>query len=284
MTLTNTNLSKLTGYVKRGKSFAQEPAEPTAEEVITEVDTTIAPEADVVIESAVPETDEAQNSTDESEQQETGAETQTQEQEVEELESEEWLGLSEEELESEELDNEDRDILEMFNEIIKTVGRSKFEALQEFDERSMDKMITWIESQLRTLNAKRSKVEESLKQKENEIEELQIKIKDWEKEWKIKNHELSRYQIDDDDEYVLTLKQKLSKDPENQSFKDKLRDEYLRRISDVEPDFDMFESRNKIINKKSIWIDNLSASNRSTPPTFTKESSPVVTWYAKRSR
>lgn len=63
---------------------------------------------------------------------------------------------------------------------------------------------------------------------------------------------MSRYQIDDDDEYVLTLKQKLSKDPENQSFKDKLRDEYLRRISDVEPDFDMFESRNKIINKKSI--------------------------------
>lgn len=282
MTANTHNLSKLTGYIKWKRPFV--PSEQIEEKKEEIIDETVVQEDEVVITNEKVETEQEKEQLTEPEQEPIVAEEVEKEESEDSQESEEGEEISDDSDDSE-FNETDKEILEIFNDIRRAVGKTKFDKLIEFDEKSMDKLIISVESAMRNYSLKVDKMRSLVEDKEQEIVDIKLKQSDWEKEQKLKSHELSRYSLDDDDEYVLNLKQKISKEPDNQLLKDKLRDEYLRRVSDIEPEFDMFESRNKIISKRSQGIDNLSSSNKSTPATLSRETPvPVSTWFAKRVR
>ena len=114
-----------------------------------------------------------------------------------------------------------------------------------------EKVLQKIEDTLVEDQAEKKELRKTIKQKDDAYDKLESDIVEERRKQKLQNHELSRYNLDDDDEYLIDLKSRRLKDPENSIIKDKERDEYLRRIADLDPEFDMFEYRNKVLNKRS---------------------------------
>jgi hypothetical protein len=139
-----------------------------------------------------------------------------------------------------------------------------------------------VEDQFRKHYDEKRELEESKQWLESEIQSLKKSQVDQKKEWELEKIEIQRYKLDEDDEYILDLKKKLGKDKNDETLRRKLRDEYLRAIAEVDPEFDMFEYRKRIEAKKTTGIENLSWSNRSTAPVIT-EDKPKVLWHVRRT-
>ncbi len=115
-----------------------------------------------------------------------------------------------------------------------------------------------VEDQFRKHYDEKRELEETKQTLESEVQSLKRSQVEQKKEWELEKIEIQRYKLDEDDEYILDLKKKLGKDKDDETLRRKLRDEYLRAIAEVDPEFDMFEYRKRIEAKKTTGIENLS--------------------------
>lgn len=115
-----------------------------------------------------------------------------------------------------------------------------------------------VEDQFMKYHAESKDYENKIIEKDDAIQNLKKDQVNERKEWELKKLEIQRYQLDENDEYMLDLKRRFSKEPSDTTLQNKLRDEYLRGIAEVDPEFDMFEYRNRIVKRKASGIENLS--------------------------
>jgi len=105
------------------------------------------------------------------------------------------------------------------------------------------------------------KQKEVLEKKYNEIVDKYNEIRS---ETKTKDYEASRFALDDDDEYILSIKQKLKKNPADENLRAKLRDLYLQQVWWVDEYFDPFEQKQQLAQKRSVWIQAMSQWTKSS--------------------
>ena len=245
----------------------------------TEVEAEEAP-----IESETDELDVTQEPEEEIEPEDKKEEKDTKEEEEEgEVEKEEE---EEEEVEIDidesELTDEEKSIFDAVSDIYKQWWQKVIDKLSEI--KWFDKVMLAVEDQLYKHHNEKKELLNAVSEKDEEIQALKREHIDAKKERELSKLEIQRYKLDENDEYMLDLKKRLSKDSQDETLRSKLRDEYLRWIAEVDPEFDMFEYRNKITKKKQSGIANLSWSNRSTAPTLTDDVKAAPIWYARRPR
>lgn len=100
-----------------------------------------------------------------------------------------------------------------------------------------------------------NKQKEVLEKKYNEIIDKYNEIRS---ETKTKDYEASRYKLDDDDEYILSIKSKLKQNPADESLREKLRDLYLQQVGSYDNNFDPFEQKQALAQKRMKWIQSMS--------------------------
>lgn len=100
-----------------------------------------------------------------------------------------------------------------------------------------------------------NKQKEVLEKKYNEIIDKYNEIRS---ETKTKDYEASRYKLDDDDEYILSIKTKLKQNPADESLREKLRDLYLQQVGSYDNNFDPFETKQALAQKRMKWIQSMS--------------------------
>lgn len=279
--MTQSRLSMLAGFSKK-RSFV--PEETTSEvvdqieEVSNEtlennvIDVTITNQE--VTEDIVWTEDNTQSITDDV-REEVETETKTEETE-EDNDSEEG---EDEDIDVENLSEDEKKIYDKYAEILKKSWEKTIDKLSEI--KWFDKLMLAVEDELYKSHNEKKELETKTQELEDKIQELRKEQVEKAKEWELNKIEIQRYSLDDNDEYILDLKKRLSKDSSNETLKNKLRDEYLRGISEVDPEFDMFEYRNKALNKRAAWIENLSGSNRSTAAVI-EQDKPKPMWFSRR--
>lgn len=272
------NLSMLAGYGRKKSN----PVQTIERSEATEVEETIIDDVETIVETpteeiTVPEL-EVTEVEEETKTEETEDETKTEELESEDDEDDEDEGDLD--ISMDDLSDDEKKIVDVISEVYKKSWKKSIDELSQ--TKWFDKVMSAVEDQFRKHYDEKKELEESKQSLESEIQSMKKSQLEQKKEWELEKMEIQRYKLDEDDEYILDLKKKLGKDKEDETLRRKLRDEYLRAIAEVDPEFDMFEYRKRIEAKKTTGIENLSWSNRSTAPVIT-EDKPKVLWHFRRT-
>lgn len=99
---------------------------------------------------------------------------------------------------------------------------------------------------------------------EKKYSEIVDKYNDLLTETKTKKYEASRFDIDDDLEYILDLNTKIKKDPTNETLREKYLTSLLQQVGNIDTNFDAYEQKRTLAEKRSKWIAALSSSWRTT--------------------
>lgn len=130
---------------------------------------------------------------------------------------------------------------------------------------SMIQQLTDIVNETKMSAEYEKKHKELIEKKYNETIEKYNELKT---ESKTKNYEANRFSLDDDDEYILSIKQKLKQNPTDEALRDKLRDLYLQQVGNFDWNFDPYETKRDLLSRRVQGVKAMSQWTKSSSTTI----------------